>query len=161
MTSFPMTEPLGIRQLIPRPELSPILILSPAPNWAPFSILTFLPQYSKIFLHSNCLILNDIPPPQFEHGKVNVLRIYSTKTDIFFFSYSTTIFMTPFTNEKLQAYTARNIYHPICKPDGILQSIILTLLEHGKTIHQLPYGTGHHTIVVGLGKEVYLFFLVR
>lgn len=41
---------LGIEEFIPNPLLSPIIILTPDPNQALRSILTFFPHFLKICL---------------------------------------------------------------------------------------------------------------
>ena len=60
----------------------------------------------------------------------------------------------------IQTNRAWDIHYSIRKPNGILQTIVLTFLEHRQTIHQLPNWTSHYTIIICLSKEVNLCLLI-
>jgi len=40
------------------------------------------------------------------------------------------------------------IYDSICKPDGVIETIVLTALKHEKVVHEFPNGTNHDTVVI-------------
>ena len=59
-----------------------------------------------------------------------------------------------------RSYRTWNIYHTISEPDGVLETIVLAILEHWQAVHEFPDRTGHDLVVVGLLEEVELCFLV-
>ena len=60
----------------------------------------------------------------------------------------------------IQTNRTWNIHNSIRKPDGILQTIVLAVLEHWQAIHELPDRTSHDAIVIGLLEEVKLGLLI-
>ena len=57
-------------------------------------------------------------------------------------------------------HAAGDVHHPIGKPDGVFEAVVLAVGIHRKAVHQIPDGAGHYVVVVGVLKEFVAFFFV-
>ena len=57
-------------------------------------------------------------------------------------------------------HAAGDIHHPVGKPDGVFEAVVLAVGIHRQAVHQIPDGAGHYVVVVGVLKEFVAFLFV-